>query len=225
MKIKNHKKSGTSFSNKAYSLLKENILSLKFSPEEPLSESKLSALLGMSRTPVREALKRLKTEGFINSFDKKGHFINIPTINQVKNIYEIRAILEGGAAKLAASKIDLNMLREFEKKFTLWRNKLRDKTTNENNKKEKLSDLKLGRQFHFFIISSAGNEKLEQLIMNIYDQLEISRPFSYTHRHKEEVAEEHLKILNALKERDEEKCRTYMEEHIKNAFNTLVRIL
>jgi DNA-binding GntR family transcriptional regulator len=102
MKIKNHKKSGTSFSNKAYSLLKENILSLKFSPEEPLSESKLSALLGMSRTPVREALKRLKTEGFINSFDKKGHFINIPTINQVKNIYEIRAILEGGASKLAA---------------------------------------------------------------------------------------------------------------------------
>lgn len=224
----------TLFSDRAYSLLRKMILSLEFSPKEPLSELKLAAKLGMSRTPVREALKKLKNENIILSYDKKGYFLNVPTIKEIKDIYEVRAILEGGAAKIASQRIDLNKLENFEKQFLEFRKKLNgneDKRNTENLENlnhikwtKEYDFVKLGREFHFFIIDSCENGKLKELIKSIYDQLEISRTFSYDKRRKEAV-DEHLKVVNALKERDGEKSQISMEEHLKNAFNVLTKIL
>ena len=71
---------------------------------------------------------------------------------------------------------------------------------------------------------SAENEKLKELIENIYSQIEISRVYSYSKRGTEAI-DEHLKIIGALKDRNGEKSRAYMEQHLMNAFNMLTRIL
>jgi DNA-binding GntR family transcriptional regulator len=206
------------YSEKAYIFLKRMILEMKIPSKEPLSESKLATLIGMSRTPVREALKRLKNENIVISSDKKGYFLNIPTVKEIKDLYELRAILEGAAVKLATQRIDPGELEKFEEKFLLYKNGLNNGGTTENG------FVNLGRKFHFFIIESAKNEKLKELLMGIYEQLEISRVYSYDRRRKEAV-DEHLKIVSALKERDEARGQAAMQEHLENAFQMLIKIL
>jgi DNA-binding GntR family transcriptional regulator len=218
------RKEKTLFSQKAYLLIKEMILGLKISPKEPISESSLASKFGISRTPVREALKKLQSDNLINSYDKRGYFLNISTINGIKDLYETRAFLEGGAAKLAAQRIDLVKLEKFEKQYLSIRDRLSNTSGSENKTKNIPNLMKLGKQFHFLIIKSAENEKLEELIENIYSQIEISRVYSYSKRGTEAI-DEHLKIIGALKNRNGERSRTYMEKHLMNAFNMLTRVL
>lgn len=71
--------------------------------------------------------------------------------------------------------------------------------------------IKLSREFHFFIIDSTENKKLKELIKKIYDQLKITRTFTYDKR-REEAIDEHLKIIKSLKERDGGKSLIYMED-------------
>jgi DNA-binding GntR family transcriptional regulator len=192
------------------------ILDKRISPKEPLSESGFASMIGMSRTPVREALKRLQNESLVVSSDKKGYFLNIPTLKEIKDLYELRAILEGGAVKLAAQKIDLRRLEDFEKRILSYKNGGSDDN--------EFDFIKVGKEFHLFIVESTQNKKLEELIKTIYAQLEISRVYAYDQR-REEAVDEHLRIARALKERDQERSQDYMEQHLKKSYETLMKIL
>ncbi|MDI7261577.1 MAG: GntR family transcriptional regulator [Thermodesulfobacteriota bacterium] len=217
-RTRNIQKGSLIYSERAYSLIKKMILEREVSSKEPLSESKLASMIGMSRTPVREALKRLKNEGIIISSDKKGYFLNIPTAKEIKDLYEVRAILELAAVKLAIQRLDPNEIEEFEKKILRFKAEL-DKADN-----GKPDLVKLGKELHFFIIERAGNQKLEELVKKLYEHIEMSRVYSYYKRRKEGI-DEHLRIVNALKERNLEKTQATMEEHLKNAFEMLMKIL
>ncbi len=206
------------WSEKAYLLIRKMILERKISPKEPLSESKLASILGISRTPVREALKKLKSEGIIIASDKKGYFLNVPTASEVKDLYEVRAILEVAAVKLAIQRLDPDEIEEFERKLLKFKAEL-------DAGDEARSDLvKLGKELHFFIIERAGNRKLEELVKTLYEQIEMGRVYSYYKQRKLSV-DEHIQIANALKERDLEKSQASLEEHLKNAFEMLMKIL
>jgi len=207
------KSTGTAKSKKAYIEIRNHILRFKIDPSEPLSEVKLASLLGMSRTPIREALRRLESEGIIVTYGKRGSFVNIPTLKEIRDIFEVRMFLEAAAAKLAAKEIDLSRLEEFEDLFTDFR-----------AGKGKGDFVDLGRKFHFFIIDSSGNKVLKEILDNIYTKLDIIRLFSYSFRRKEAV-EEHLKIVRALGKRDEDLSYAAMQNHLRNAFNTLTNIL
>jgi len=189
---------------------------MKILPREPLSESRLASMIGMSRTPVREALKRLENESIVVSSDKRGYFLNLPTLKEIKDLYEVRAVLEAGAVKLAAPKIDLRKLEHFEKRMLSYKK-------GDANEKE-FDFVNLGKEFHLFVIESTQNKKLEELIKGIYAQLEISRVYAYDRR-REDAVDEHLKIVYALKEGNQEKSQLYMEEHLKKSFETLMKIL
>lgn len=206
------------FSEQAYLILKEMILGMKITPNECISESNLASMIGMSRTPIREALTRLKNEAILISSGKKGYFLNIPTIKEIKDLYELRTIMECGAIKLAAPKVDLQKLENFENQF------LRYKNEPSGMDDKDFDFVKLGRTFHFFIIDSTENKLVREFINGIYERLEISRVYSYNKR-RDDAVDEHLKIVGALKERDPEKCQKYMEEHLKKAFNMLIKIL
>ncbi len=200
-------------SEKAYTEIRNHILELKTPPKEPLSEVKLASRLGMSRTPVREALKRLESEGVIVSYSKRGSFINIPTLKEMRDVFEVRIFLEAAAAKLAAKQIDLERLKEFDTSFKAFR-----------QGKGKGDFVKLGREFHFFIIESTGNDVLREILNNIYTKLEIIRLFSYSFR-RSEASEEHMELVRALQERDEELSSVSMQNHLRNAFRTIINIL
>jgi DNA-binding GntR family transcriptional regulator len=217
-RVRDIQKGPVLWSERAYLLIKKMIIERNISPKEPLSESKLASLLGISRTPVREALKKLKSEGIIISSDKKGYFLNVPTANEIKDLYEVRAILELAAVKFAIQRLDPDEIEEFEKKLLTFKAEL-------DTGDEGRSDLvKLGKELHFFIIERAGNRKLEELVKTLYEQIEMSRVYSYYKQRKVSV-DEHIRIANALKERDLEKSQASLEEHFKNAFEMLMKIL
>ena len=94
------------------------ILERNISPKEPLSESKLASILGISRTPVGKLSRSSRVKAIIISSDKKGYFLNVPTANEVKDLYEVRAILEVAAVKFAIQRLDPDEIEEFEKKIT-----------------------------------------------------------------------------------------------------------
>jgi len=198
--------------DEAYLFIRDRILN-EMRSDQPLSELNLASILGMSRTPVREALKRLENEGILVSYGKRGTFINIPTLKEIKDIYEVRMLLEPGATKLAAKNINRDELNKFKRLFEDFR-----------NGKGKGDFVKLGETFHFFIIDSTKNKVLKEILSNIYAKLEISRVFSYGVRRKEAV-EEHLEIVSALENGDEELCYRCMQNHLKNAFGALTSIL
>jgi len=200
-------------SEKAYFEIKNFVLALKSSPNEPLSELKLAAQLGMSRTPVREAIKRLENEGLLVSYGKRGTFINIPTKEEIKDIFEVRLFLETAATKLATNKLNEGQLKEFE---------IQMKKFGEGSGKGDF--VELGRRFHFFIIESSGNKMLIEILRMLYMKLDMIRLFSYSFRRKEAV-DEHLEIIKALQKKDEELSYVCMQNHLKNAFDTLTNIL
>lgn len=206
------------YSEKAYNIIKKMILDFKINPAQPLSELSLAKNIGFSRTPVREALNRLTTEGLLASYNKRGYFLNIPTMKGIKDLYETRMILEGGAAKVAANRIDLQKLQFYKKQFNLY------KDLNKVDRKTDYSFVKLGEKFHFFIIESTGNEKLKETINNIYAQIHLGRMVSYSKRRNISLSE-HMEILMALEKQDEERSRKLMEEHIWNAFIELAGFL
>lgn len=216
-----------SLSEKAYQLTKKMIFSAEILPREPITELGLTAALKMSRTPVREALKQLRNEGLLVSFAKKGYALNIPSIREVKDLYEIRILLESGAARLAAPKTDLKVLQRFKRQFLSYKTTLNASQENNRNGRDSLSDYgsgDLGRAFHFFIIESTGNKKLKKAIEKIYEQIAISRIFAYSPRRKE-ATEEHLKIVDALIHRNPRRSQFYMEKHLRNGFEVLTEIL
>jgi len=220
-------------SEKAYYLLRNMIMNLQIPPKEPLSELRLSVKLGMSRTPVREAIRRLNHEGIIAAYKNRGYVINIPNIKEIKDLYELRILLEGGAARLAAAKIDSDRLGQFEREISSFRGKewvLKQQRKKEGRHNVRLDEtgrydfVDLGRKFHFFIIETTGNEKLIELMKGIYAQLDLTRVLTYTKRSKEAISE-HLRIISALKKRDSEKSERFMVEHLNKAFHELTKIL
>jgi len=219
--MKQLQKSPALQSEKAYAQIKKMILERTLSSKEPISESKLASLLGIGRTPAREALKRLKNEGFIISSGKKGYFLNIPTAQEIKDLYEVRAILEIAAVKLAIQRLDPDEIEAF-------RNRLLNLKAELDNADETKGDYaKAGKELHYFIIERTGNRKLEDLVKRIYEQIEVSRLYSfysYGKRRKESI-NEHIEIANALQERDMQKCQASLEEHLRSAFEMLMRIL
>jgi DNA-binding GntR family transcriptional regulator len=211
-KIQGRKKDKMAKFDEAYFFIRNRILNNMHS-DQPLSELNLASLLGMSRTPVRQALKRLVSEGVLVSHGKRGSFINIPTLKEIKDIYEVRMLLEPGAAKMAAKYVNKDELNRFNKLFQEFK-----------DGKGKGDFVKLGGTFHFFIIESTRNNVLKEILNNIYAKLEISRVFSYGVRRKEAV-EEHLEIVRALEKGDDELCYSCMQTHLKNAFIALTSLL
>ena len=208
-------------SDKAYAQIKKMILERSLSSKEPLSESKLASIMGIGRTPVREALKRLKNEDLIISSGKKGYFLNIPTAQEIKDLYEVRVILEMAAVKLAIQRLDPDEIEDFKNRLVALKEEL------DIVDECKRDYAKVGKDLHFFIIERTGNRKLEELVKKIYEQIEITRLYSFYSygRPRKESINEHIKIVNALQARDAEKSQASLEEHLKSAFEMLMKIL
>jgi len=106
-----------SLAEKAYQLLMHKITRLELAPGAPLTDKDLTAQLGIGRTPVREALQRLAGEGLVNHLPNRGMFVSEVSAGSVQHIYEFRSIIDGHAARLAASRAsdrDIEELRDIQ---------------------------------------------------------------------------------------------------------------
>ncbi len=190
--------------------LREAIVEVKLSPGQRLMEFQLADQLGVSRTPVREAIRKLELEGLVIMLPRKGAYVANMSLKDVIDVLEIRASLEGLAAYLAAERMtdeDILKLEKIAEDFDQGK---------ENEDLETL--LKKDVEFHECIFKATNNKRLHQLINSLWEQVYRFR-VSYISDYESTVniTKEHKLILEAIKSGDSELAKKYAKEHIEKA--------
>jgi DNA-binding GntR family transcriptional regulator len=202
-------------SKKVYRILKERIIKGDLAQGSKFLEAKIAKQLGISRTPVREAMRELAAEGFVKISPNQGAVINNISIEDVQEVLQIRAVLEGLAAKLAATKITKGKIKELES-F----NKNMEEFINKN---DILDFIKESEKFHELILDIYGNSRLIQIRKNLYDQIHRYRSISLNIPGRPKYAlEEHKKITEALKQGDSAKADELSKIHIEKVLKNIV---
>ena len=175
-----------------------------------LMEVQLAEQLGVSRTPIREAIRKLELEGLVVMLPRKGAYVANMSFKDLIDVLEIRSSLEGLAASLAAERLreeDISDLERVAKEF-------------EKSVREADIDnvLKKDVEFHEKIFLMANNKKLYQLITSLWEQVHRFR-VTYVSNYDASLSlvDEHNRILEAIKSGDCELAKKYATEHIEIA--------
>lgn len=195
--------------------IREAIKNGSLQPRERLMEIQLADELGVSRTPVREALRKLELEGFIVMVPRKGAYVSDLTMKDVADVFEIRAALEGLAAALAAERITEEELENMERLLV------------EKGEAINLDDIgklvAVDTKFHEVMYQASRNERLSAIISNLREQIQRFRLTSLSiPGRKEDSLREHRNLLEAIQARDIQLARQLAQEHIENAENVLI---
>jgi DNA-binding GntR family transcriptional regulator len=187
------------------------------SPGTWIDEQKLAEELGVSRTPFREAIRILASEGLLRIEPRRGCYVTELTEKDLDEIFPLMAMLEGRCvfeATLKANQQDLEALEILHKKL---------KACSESKDIDRY--YAINREIHLAFQHLAGNEWLTQMVHDLIKILNLSRHRSLHHRGRiEESCKEHLAVFEALKARDANKAEILMKEHIQNQREALRRL-
>jgi DNA-binding GntR family transcriptional regulator len=203
-----------SLKDKAYTAIKDAILSVKLKPGTPLVETQLAEELGISKTPVRAALEELEREGFVTRILFKGTYVTEVTVKDLVEIFQLRAVLEGLAARIATPLFSPRELDQIARKLTAAETALAQ------------GDLalcsELGKGLHDAIIDKADNLRLTLIIRNLDDHVQRFRAISdqISGRLNKSV-KEHRRVLDALRHRDPDAAAQAMRDHLHSVLQDL----
>jgi len=188
----------------------------EFDPGTRLVEQRLAEELGVSRTPVREALYRLEREGLVTKVPHKGIVVREQDPEELKEVLELRGLLEGHAAALAAKKGDEELFDELEEIL---------KRSEEALEKNDIDELvKLNTQFHETLYRRCGNHKLLELIKDLRDQFFRFRTSILRIKGMPRVSiEDHYKMLELMRKGESQAVEKLVREHIGRGKERLLR--
>jgi DNA-binding GntR family transcriptional regulator len=197
----------------AYEAIREGIIRGDLKPGQPITEESLSKLLNVSRTPIREALIRLESEGLVAIHKNKGAFIRQITPVDIAEILQLRVLLEGYAARACIRSISMTEVAKLQKK-------LKACGKRGGHHREKLA---LGSRIHHLIIESAGNERLRRLNEMLISQIVWVQSYaSLIPGRTDRSYYEHLEILQAITDRDGDRAEAAMRKHLENTLHELL---
>jgi DNA-binding GntR family transcriptional regulator len=198
--------------------LREAIISGVLPPSERLMEIQLAEEMGVSRTPVREAIRKLELEGLVVMIPRKGAYVAGMSMKDIVDVFEIRGALEGLAAELAAERATDEELEAMERYLV----KISEEIDNGDLSKVVETDT----DFHTLIYKASRNARLSQIINNLREQIQRFRTTSLSYPGRMKIAlEEHRKIVEAVSSRDGDLARKLAQEHIENAENTMMGMI
>lgn len=204
---------------RAYEHLKTSILSGRFSPGERLTEEHLAKELGISRTPVREALHKLESEGLIKPLPSRGFIASQDSKEDIEELFEIRAVLEGYALRVICDRISDSVLDGLEETV---------RKADEALRGQNLDDV--------FQWNTRFHDTLHELLTDkhrLYHQMVTMRQYVLRYRKNtlqypdggERTVDGHRKILLALRLRDADLCERVMREHIQQSKKDALQFL
>lgn len=195
--------------------LREAIIGGVLRPGERLMEIQMAEELGVSRTPVREAIRKLELEGFVVMMPRKGAYVAGISLKDIADVFEVRVSLEALASGLAAERITGEELEELERILV--------------RKAELITDGNLAAfvesdtQFHDSLYRCSRNQRLIQMLNNLQDEIQRFRSVSLAFPGRmQEALEEHRKIVEAVAERNVSEAQAAAWEHIEKAENSLL---
>jgi DNA-binding GntR family transcriptional regulator len=192
----------------AYREIKRRIIEFAYSPGEKLSEVRLSNELGIGRSPIRTALARLQSDGWIDVSPQSGTYVRGLSAKEIDDVLEIRLVLETYVAGAAAKRISDGALRKLRRAFDAFGPKVTSDRMNEY--------LELDLEVHLAIYHAAGNDLITQNLLNLIDKVRwIRRGSTAWPLRIQEAYEEVERILTALEKRNAGAAREAMRQHIQ----------
>jgi DNA-binding GntR family transcriptional regulator len=199
----------------ATELIREAILDGRLQPGQRLKEEDLAKQLGISRTPVREALLMLQVEGLIVATPNRGATVRVHTPDDLEDLYVLRAMLEGHAVRRAASRVtaeQVDELRESCERF--------DGLEPEDELRELVRE---NLFFHNTILEIAGSARLASMVRRVIELPLVYKSYIwYSPDQKRISSHYHRQIVNALAGGDGERAELIMKEHVFEARDLLV---
>jgi DNA-binding GntR family transcriptional regulator len=201
-----------------YRLLKNAILRQRLALGSKLDEVKVAEQLGVSRTPVREALQRLSAEGLIELIPHRGAWVIQLTRKDVEELYEMREALEGQAARLAAARATLATVVKLDGIISAYRRAVLE------NQRARI--MLLDAQFHETVARASKNRRLMVAIGSLRDQLRILRIRSVAIEGRPQRSLEEMgALLVAIRSREPELAESCMRAHIRSVRDDVLKQL
>ena len=202
-----------SLADKAYHELRELIVSLELAPGAVIDERELIERLGIGRTPVREALRRLALERLVEVYPRRGMFVTNVDVRQLARLSEVRAVLEPEAARLAAERATETDRAELDEL-------LAELDAGESELME------LDERIHRAVYRAAHNDLLEATLEQYYAlALRIWMLALERRQDLEEAVEAHRDLVEAIRDGDGERAAAVMRDHVENFEQAMHRVL
>lgn len=218
-----------SYKQSAYEHIRQRMLDGSLKAGDPLPYREIAKEVGVSATPVREAISRLESEGLVDQLPRVGAFVKRMDRAEIKELYGLREALEGHAAMLAAELMSDHQRQELAQVYAQMRQLVRDRKSTadslfiELRKQTAMLDMK----FHFMILAAAGNRRITKTVSDYRlmsklcgiskddDRKGIERSMVATVR-------DHGRVMRAIKGRDATAARFWMQRHISLAKNAVL---
>lgn len=201
-----------------FNTLRQAILRGELKPGERLMEIQLANKLGVSRTPIREAIRKLELEGLVLMIPRKGAEVADITEKSLKDVLEVRKALEELAVRLACDKITAEEIQELKDAAEAFEETLKSKDVTEIAE----ADVR----FHDVIFTATDNQKLIQLLYNLREQM---YRYRVEYLKKEEVhpqlLREHQEIIEHIEANNKEEATEILCRHIDNQVETVMGVI
>lgn len=197
--------------------LREMIMSAELKEGDKIKEDELCALMDISKTPLREALRVLSTEGLIKLIPNRGAFVSTPTFEEIKEMFDVMSVLEGACARAAAEKVS-------DKDFASLK-KLHNKLEENFSRRDQKEYIRINNQYHSFVQDLAGNRILNQIVNGLRQKILLYRfqSLNLPERFDQSIAE-HRDLLEAFRKRNPQKAESLMRSHLRKQCDALGKL-
>jgi DNA-binding GntR family transcriptional regulator len=203
-------------SSAATELIRQAIIDGRLPPGRRLKEEELARELGISRTPVREALLMLQAEGLVDAAPNRGAAVRSHSVEDLDDLYQLRAVLEGYSTRRAATRLsdeEIVSLRESCKRF--------DALLDDGDDMSEL--VKENLFFHQTILDGSGSGRLTAMVRQVIELPLVYRSYVWYSPEQQRIsAHYHVQITRALEARDAERAELVMKEHVFEARDLLL---
>ena len=205
--------------DRAYATIKSRLIYLELPPGTTFTEASLAQGLGISKTPVREALARVRREGLVEASARSGYRVTPVTLKDARDLFALRILLEGEAAALAAKYMA-------DPKHLLVLDRLQKASYNPKDVNSIKTYMRRNTEFHITVARASGNVQLAAMLEQILDQMErlFNIGLTLTNR-AEEIVHEHTDLANAIVSGDEKAAREIAVSQIRNSQKMVLEAL
>jgi len=201
-----------------FNTLREAIILGELKPGERLMEVQLAEKMGVSRTPVREAIRKLELEGLVVMAPRKGAHVADLSVKDIMDVLEVRSTLDGLASSLAASRITEDEIKEMLH--------LHNQFVSYVEKENHQGQIKKDVEFHDIIYRASRNDKLIQIANNLREQVQRFRViYIKDYSSSKNLVREHRELCDAIISRNPELAMKVAQQHIKNQEEAIIRAI
>mgnify|MGYP003835669639 CR=1 FL=1 len=201
-----------------FDTLREAIITGELKPGERLMEVKLAEKMGVSRTPVREAIRMLELEGLVNMYPRKGAHVAELSVKDIMDVLEVRASMDSLATRLAAERITDEEIKELKQ--------IQAQFVNYADKDNLQGTIKKDVEFHELIYRASRNDRLLQIANNLREQVQRFRViYLKDYSSPKNLIKEHEEICSAISARNLDMAQEFAQTHINNQEKVIIKAI